>query len=102
MPLNRNPRVTIEDWPDPEDDFAHSEHGSDSSEDNNEPTNGPDQDPEFIEQGNLPLGAHPEDKPLMNDNMLHAFLEMHLGDYTQDEWFNLCELSLPIKARHTN
>ncbi|KAG8728624.1 hypothetical protein FRC11_010575, partial [Ceratobasidium sp. 423] len=89
VPVHCNPQVTIEDWADPDDDYASSYTSSDFSEDDEEVPHSPDQDPAFIKQGGEPLGAHPEDEPLMDNGMLHAFLDMQLGDYAKDEWFNL-------------
>ncbi|KAG8728612.1 hypothetical protein FRC11_010615, partial [Ceratobasidium sp. 423] len=89
VPVCRNLQVTIEDWADPDDDYASSYAGSDLSEDDEEVPHGPDQDPAFVERGGEPLGAHPEDEPLMDDGMLCAFLDMRLGNYAEDEWFNL-------------
>lgn len=88
--------MTIEELPDPDDTFARSDHGSDHSNDDEELVGGPDRDPQFVEREDAALGAHPEDEPLMDDDMLHAFLEMNLGDYAKDEWFELCECHIPI------
>ncbi|KAG8738091.1 hypothetical protein FRC11_001624, partial [Ceratobasidium sp. 423] len=60
VPLRRNPRVTIEEWPDPDDDFARSE----ASEDSLPP------EPEFIECRDTPLGYHPEDEAVLDDEEL--------------------------------
>ncbi|CCO37842.1 hypothetical protein BN14_12002 [Rhizoctonia solani AG-1 IB] len=87
VPLHRNPPVTVEDWPDPEDDFDPFDDEWDSQGDNKLAEG--DQDPPFIERDNDMPGSGPEDEPLMDNNMLQAFLEMHLGDWTQEEWFDL-------------
>ncbi|CAE6352638.1 unnamed protein product [Rhizoctonia solani] len=76
-PLRRNPPVTIEEWPDPEDNFTYSE----ASSDEDLPV-----EPEFVERKE-PLGAWPKDKAQMNDNKLIEFLEEHLGDAVEEEWF---------------
>ncbi|CCO36611.1 hypothetical protein BN14_10752 [Rhizoctonia solani AG-1 IB] len=43
-------------------------------------------EPEFVERKE-PLGAWPKDKAQMNDNKLIEFLEEHLGDAVEEEWF---------------
>lgn len=82
--LRRNPPVTIEDWPDPEDDSATS-----GDEVADEPVDGPDRDPEYIER-NEPLGLNPEDEPAINDDDLRALLEAELGDLADEEWIDMC------------
>lgn len=93
--------MTIEEWPDPDDNFAHLDRGVDSSDDDEETIDGPDRDPPFVERGNAALGVHPEDEPLMDDAMLHAFLEMNLGDYVKEEWFDLYKRALSERDYRT-
>jgi hypothetical protein len=82
VPLHRNPPVTIEDWPDPEDDFA----GSDTSDDGLPP------EPEFLERRDTPLGNHPKDEAVMDDEELLKFLKENLGDVADEEWMTtMCE-----------
>ncbi|KAF8601344.1 hypothetical protein BDV93DRAFT_510076 [Ceratobasidium sp. AG-I] len=77
--LRRNPPVTIEDWPDPEDD------NSAASEDDEGPINDVDQDPAYVERDPL-AGFGPEDEPVLDDEQLRAFLEAELGDLADEEW----------------
>lgn len=93
--MHRNPPVTVQELPDPDDAFAHLDHGLDYLDDE-EPVGGPDHGPPFVEWEDAPLGGHPEDEPLMHDAMLRAFLDMSLGDYAETEWFDLCEFHPPI------
>ncbi|CAE7227515.1 unnamed protein product, partial [Rhizoctonia solani] len=99
VPVRHNPPVTIEDWPDPDGLFDQSVNGDDENgkdgedgeddEDDGDKEDTPDGDPVFVERDNEGLGAYAEDEPLMDDDMLRAFLEMHLGDFAEDEWFDL-------------
>ncbi|CAE6451722.1 unnamed protein product [Rhizoctonia solani] len=95
VPVRHNPPVTVEDWPDPDGLFAPNneddeddKEGEDSEDSDNE-VHGPDHNPPFVERGEEHLGAHAEDEPLMDDEMLRAFVEMNLGDYAEQEWFDL-------------
>ncbi|CUA77976.1 hypothetical protein RSOLAG22IIIB_12956 [Rhizoctonia solani] len=106
VPIHHNPPVTIEDWPDPEGlfiDLINGEDGEDdeASIDGGEFDDGPDRDPPFVERGGEDLGAHAEDEPLMDDEMLRAFLEMHLGDYAEEEWFDLYNRVLSERDHRT-
>ncbi|CCO32597.1 hypothetical protein BN14_06660 [Rhizoctonia solani AG-1 IB] len=76
IPQRRNPPVTIEEWPDPEDNFAHLE----ASDEDLPP------EPSFIECSDTPLGEYPEDEALMDDEELLRFLQENLGDRVDKEW----------------
>ncbi|KAF8597430.1 hypothetical protein BDV93DRAFT_513342 [Ceratobasidium sp. AG-I] len=81
--LRRNPPVTIEDWPDPNDSSATSD-----SDDN--PNGNGDQDPPYIER-DMPQRLDPDDKPALNDDVLFALLEAELGDLADEEWIDMCK-----------
>ncbi|KAG8736378.1 hypothetical protein FRC10_009390 [Ceratobasidium sp. 414] len=83
--LRRNPPVTIEDWPDPDDDFAASDDGN-----NGTLIDDADRDPEYVER-DAPLVFDPDDEPVLDDEEIWAFLEDHLGDLTDKEWIDMCE-----------
>jgi hypothetical protein len=92
--LRRNPAVTIEDWPDPD----LSPEASDDEElagHLNEPIDGPDRDPEFIERAQSP-GLDPIDEPNLTDDEVRRLLEADLGDLADEEWSDICKLSLFI------
>lgn len=78
----------IEDWPDPDDDFAESE-------DDEELANDMDGDPAFVERDPL-FGPGPMDEPAMNNEELRQSLEMELGDLADEEWIDMCEHLLSI------
>jgi hypothetical protein len=82
----RNLPVTIEDWPDPDDDFDDS----DNEYINRPPTPGEDQDPPYVEP-DLEQGLNPEDEPALDENELWDFLQGQLGDLANDEWMDMCE-----------
>ncbi|KAG8743020.1 hypothetical protein FRC10_000530 [Ceratobasidium sp. 414] len=93
--LRRNPPVTIEDWPDPDDDFAALDDG-----DNGAPIDNADQDPEYVER-DAPLAFDPNDKPVLDNEEIWVFLEDHLGDLTDEEWIDMYERDLSNKE-HTS
>ncbi|KAF8691635.1 Transposase family tnp2, partial [Rhizoctonia solani] len=87
VPMQLNPPVDMQYWADTESDFV----GLDNDLDND------------LDDGlgnfsdNKPIaGASPEDKPLMDNGMLRAFLEMHLGDQAEDKWLDLSLETCPI------
>ncbi|CAE6386878.1 unnamed protein product [Rhizoctonia solani] len=90
IPRRRNPPVTIEDWPDPEDDFAHSEASNGDLP----------AEPSFVERGDTPLGEHPEDEALMDDEELLRFLQENLGDGVDREWLRTMYNIEPSKDEH--
>ncbi|KAG9076540.1 hypothetical protein FRC06_009452, partial [Ceratobasidium sp. 370] len=87
----RNPPVTIDEWPDPNDNPDPSE----TSDDDNRSAAGEDRDPAYVEQADAP-GFNPDDEPLMDDEQLAAFLQMHLGDLAEEEWIDLFPGSVRI------
>jgi hypothetical protein len=90
-PALRRNRVTIEDWPDPEEDFD----GDFDEDNNNPPADGEDQDPPYIEP-DPHQGFNPEDEPALNDDELWDFLQAELGDLADGEWIDMCEYMLYI------
>jgi hypothetical protein len=92
--LRRNPAVTIEDWPDPD-------LGPESSDDDepagnvNEPIDGPNHDPEYIERPQSPA-LDPMDKPDLTDDEVRWLLEADLGDLVDEEWLEICRFTLII------
>ncbi|KAG8745993.1 hypothetical protein FRC11_012898 [Ceratobasidium sp. 423] len=71
-----NPHVTIKEWPNPDDNFAHSE----ASKDNLLPK------PEFFECRDMPLGYYPKDEVVLDDEELQRLLQAELGDLADEEW----------------
>ncbi|CAE6433638.1 unnamed protein product, partial [Rhizoctonia solani] len=90
IPRRRNPPVTIEDWPDPEDDFAVPE----ASEEDLPP------EPPFVERGDTPLGDYPEDEAQMDDEELLRFLQENLGDGVDEEWLRTMYNIEPSEDEH--
>ncbi|KAG8696902.1 hypothetical protein FRC08_006851, partial [Ceratobasidium sp. 394] len=92
----RNPRVTIEEWPEP-----GSDDGSEVADFDEELVDGPDQDPPYIEPPAQPLFGQLD--PLaeldLGDADVRAALQMQLGDLTDDEWMALYNRALTQKDR---
>jgi hypothetical protein len=88
--LRQNPPVLrIRDWPDLDLDLD-LDPGSDSEE---EPINGPDRDPEYVER-NEPFGFNPVDEPQFADQEVRRLLELNLGDEADELWLDMCKLIL--------
>ncbi|KAG9074274.1 hypothetical protein FS749_014183 [Ceratobasidium sp. UAMH 11750] len=89
--LRRNLPVTIEDWPDPkanpgplgDDDEDRDEDGDELEGD--EPIDGPDRDPPYVEH-NIPPGLDPIDEPRLADDDIREILQRHLGDLAAQQW----------------
>lgn len=84
--LRRNPPVTIEDWPDADDDSV----ASDDNDDGALPIDGEDQDLEYVER-DAPLGLDALDEPALDDEALRAILDAELGDLADEEWVEMCK-----------
>jgi hypothetical protein len=81
--LRRNPPVLrIQDWPD-----LDLDPGSESED---EPINGPDRDPEYVERDDLP-GLNPIDEPQFADQEVLQLLELNLGDLAGELWLDMCK-----------
>ncbi|KAG8748747.1 hypothetical protein FRC12_013807 [Ceratobasidium sp. 428] len=93
----RNPPVEIRDWPDYDKDDAEA-----ASEDE-EPVDGPDQDPAFKELPVQPPDAHlnPLYEPDMADEQVRAIMRLELGDLADDEWLNLYDEALTPHDENT-
>jgi hypothetical protein len=94
--LLRNPPVWIDDWPEPDDDYA----GSDDDTLDNESIHSGERDPEYIERDRM-LGLDPEDEPELGDEDLRALLEAQLGDLADEEWIDMCKSFLPAVIMQT-
>lgn len=81
--------MTIDDWPDPDDDFASSVDGDDNE------SVGSNRDPEYVER-DVPLGLNPEDEPALNEEQLRALLEAELGDLADEEWIDMCKFQFNL------
>jgi hypothetical protein len=85
--LRRNPPVLrIQDWPDLNLDLD-LDPGSESED---EPINGPDRDPEYVERDDLP-GLNPVDEPQFDDREVRQLLELNLGDLAGELWLDMCK-----------
>ncbi|KAG9078309.1 hypothetical protein FRC06_008433, partial [Ceratobasidium sp. 370] len=86
--LRCNPPVTIKEWDDPD----YNSRPSEASDNDSEPATREDQDPEYVERADVP-GLDPNDEPLMDDEHLIGFLEMHLGNLAEEQWIDLsCQI----------
>jgi hypothetical protein len=86
--LRWNTPVRIMDWPDLDINFDSVSNSED------EPVDGPDHDPEYAEQDELP-GLNPIDEPQFANQEVWQLLELNLGDMADELWLNMC------KSHHT-
>ncbi|EUC60378.1 hypothetical protein RSOL_338630, partial [Rhizoctonia solani AG-3 Rhs1AP] len=93
--LRRNPPVTIEDWPDVEEDTV-----SIASDVQDVDAGDPNRDPDFIEPtGSAPLD--PSNEPLMTDEEVLRLLQMEYGDLDDEEWIDMYTRTISTKDRNT-
>jgi hypothetical protein len=59
----------------------------------NDPIDGPDHDPEYIERAQPP-GLNPIDEPDLTDDEIRRLLEADLGDLADEEWADVCKFFL--------
>ncbi|KAG8684518.1 hypothetical protein FRC08_013646 [Ceratobasidium sp. 394] len=85
--LRRNPPVTIEDWPDVEANpgLLGDEDEDEDELEGDEPIDGPDRDPPYVEH-NIPPGLDPIDEPRLADDDIREILQRHLGDLAAQQW----------------
>jgi hypothetical protein len=88
--VRRNPPVTIEDWPEPDDELDFGEDGEPMDD---EHINDADQDPEYVEQ-HEPLRFHPDDEPGLLNGEVRAWMDLNLGDLADREWIDLCKSAI--------
>jgi hypothetical protein len=86
--VRRNPPVTIEDWPEPDDE---PDIGEDDEPNNNEPVDRADRDPDYVEQ-HEPLRFHPDDEPGQPNAAVLAWMDLNLGDFADQQWVDMCKL----------
>ncbi|KAG8734374.1 hypothetical protein FRC10_011754 [Ceratobasidium sp. 414] len=95
--LRRNPPVMIENWPDPEPDAEPLE--GEGELDDNEPVDGPDRDPEYIEH-DMPAGLNPIDEPRLADEEIRQILQRNLGDLAAQQWVDMYDCILSKRDRN--
>lgn len=83
--LRLNPPVTIETWPDIDEDAR-----SVVSDTQDIPTDAPDRDPDFIERDELPC-LDPVREPFVTDEDMMRLIELEYGDLKDEEWIDICE-----------
>jgi hypothetical protein len=85
--IRRNPPVTLEDWPEPEDEM---DVGEEDGFFDYGPMDGLDQDPPYVEHDE-PLRFHPDDEPELPNEAVRAWMDLNLGDLADKEWIDLCK-----------
>ncbi|KAB5588578.1 hypothetical protein CTheo_7980 [Ceratobasidium theobromae] len=80
----QNPPVTIEEWLDPDNEYAKSKPDVDEIL-----FGSPDQDPQYLEPTGVPA-CHPDNEGEFDDQELQELLELHLGTIDKAKWEELC------------
>ncbi|CAE6509981.1 unnamed protein product, partial [Rhizoctonia solani] len=86
--IRRNPRVTIEDWPEPDLDSNTSDDEEDIDITSPVPLPDLDRDPEFVERQE-PLGLDSNDEPEYSDQEMRQILRDIYGDIADEQWGNM-------------